>query len=135
MAAWGQSRHGTYLELGRIRADDRVDLLAILEKDKGRHGTNTDFLRDLALLIDIDLVEADLLASGRVRDLFKDGADHLARATPRRPEVDDHNLVTASHLLELLVRSNHLHNHDECVREGTATPPGVSGARAPANRP
>ena len=101
----------TYLELRWVSANDRLDLFAVLEKDKAGHSTDTDLRRDLALLIDIDLVEADLLASRRLGDLLKDRADHLAGTTPRSPKVDHNDLVTASHLLELVVGGNHLHTH------------------------
>ena len=101
----------TYLELRWVSANDRLDLFAVLEKDKAWHSTDTDLRRDLALLIDIDLVEADLLASRRLGDLLKDRADHLAGTTPRSPKVDHNNLVTTGHLLELVVGGNHLHTH------------------------
>ena len=101
----------TYLELRRVSANDRLDLFAVLEKDKAWHSADTDLRRDLALLIDIDLVEADLLASRRLGDLLKDRADHLAGTTPRSPKVDHNNLVTTGHLLELVVGGNHLHTH------------------------
>lgn len=47
----------------------------------------TDFLRDLGLLIDIDLEEFNFgMQSGQ---LLEDGGDDTARATPRSPEVKD----------------------------------------------
>lgn len=47
------------------------------------------------LLVNVDFVEtvAGLLVGRDFSQLFEDGRDHLARATPRRPEVNEDRLV------------------------------------------
>lgn len=52
---------------------------------RNTYSAYTDLLRDLGLLIDIDLEEFDFgVQSGQ---LLEDGGDDTARATPRSPEV------------------------------------------------
>ena len=101
------------LELVEVRANNGLDLFAVLEEDKGGHRTDADLLRNLALLVDVDLVEAELLAGGGLGDLLEDRADHLARTAPGGPEVDHDDLVTAGNLLELVVRRDNLNTHGE----------------------
>jgi hypothetical protein len=83
-----------------------VDFIPILENGKRRHlgpsqqfvstkgakggatySTNADFLRDLILLVHIDLIELNRV--NPFGQLLKDGRDDSARATPRSPEVND----------------------------------------------
>ena len=54
-------------------------------------------LRELGLLVDVDLDDAKLVAP-LVRDLIEDGRDGTARAAPLRPEVDDHRGLALEHL-------------------------------------
>ena len=83
----------TYLKSVGVGTDDLLDGLALVEDDKGGHGLDADLGRDLFLRIDVDLVEVDLVAGGRVRDLLEDGADDPARTAPGSPEVNDDGLV------------------------------------------
>ena len=47
----------TFLQRRRISTNNLLDLLAILEKHKSRHGAHAQFLRDLWDLVDVDFVE------------------------------------------------------------------------------
>jgi hypothetical protein len=42
----------------RVCAHDLTDLLAVLEEDKGGHGADTELLRNVGDLVDVELVEA-----------------------------------------------------------------------------
>ena len=64
---------------------------------------NGDFLRDLLLRVDVDLVE--LCALNLAGELLEEWRDHAARAAPRRPEVDEDGLV----LLDLYARGQKTH--------------------------
>lgn len=103
----------TYLKSLRVGTEDLLDVLAVLEEDKGGHGFDTDLSGDLLLSIDVDLVEAELVASGRLGNLFEDGTDDPAGTAPGGPEVDDDGLVTVDEGLELLVGFDCLDDH--CV--------------------
>lgn len=52
---------------------------------------DADLLRDLGLIVDVDLVEVD--AGDLVGELLEDRRDCAARAAPRCPEVDKDGLV------------------------------------------
>lgn len=69
-----------------ISADDLADLLAVLEEDEGRHGTDAELLRHVGHLVDVELVEAH--ARVLVGELGDDGGDGLARAAPRRKTIN-----------------------------------------------
>lgn len=69
-----------------------VQLLAIFEYYKGRHGSNSTFLRNILLCIDVDLGELDGAELGPGGQLFKERTNHFARTTPCSPEVDDHHI-------------------------------------------
>jgi hypothetical protein len=55
------------------------------------HRTDSDLLRDVVHLVDVDLVERD--AGELLRQLLEDRRDDAARPAPRCPEVDDGRLV------------------------------------------
>ena len=59
--------------------------------EKRTYGTDGNLLRDLGLVVDVDLVE--LCALDLAGELLEEGRDHAARATPRRPEVNEDGLV------------------------------------------
>jgi hypothetical protein len=59
------------------------------------HSTDADFLRNRLLFIYVDLTKLDSDVVPLVRELFKDGRDDSARATPRSPKVDDDDLARA----------------------------------------
>jgi hypothetical protein len=72
-----------------IRAHNFLNLLAVLEQQKRRHGSNVEFLRDIGHLVDVNLVEFDavlvLVFGAHGGDL---GGDHLARAAPGGEAVE-----------------------------------------------
>src|SRR6266849_3571761 len=82
----------------RVVTDDAVGLPAVLEQDHGRYGADTEATGCDRVGVDVELGDADLLAL-LVRDIFKDGSDHLARTAPRRPEIDEHGHVRLQDLL------------------------------------
>lgn len=102
----GTSASDTHDELGRNGTGEVTDLLSLLPGNEGRHGLDVGELGDLLsvsahpslatsgthlLSIDVDLDELDTLSLAG--ELVEVGADQFARATPRRPEVDDDRLV------------------------------------------
>ena len=60
-------------------------------KWRDTHRTDTDFLRNVALLIYVDLAEHRIGIFAA--ELFENGRNDPARATPRCPEIDEDNLV------------------------------------------
>lgn len=70
-----------------------MDDLAVFVGDEGGHGPDTGLLGDLRLLIDVDLVEADVGVLLLAGELLEDGADHFARTAPGSREVNDDGLV------------------------------------------
>lgn len=98
----------THGQLGRDGALHGVDRRALFEDCEGRHRRDSALLRDVlgpswvsltsyrsctqkthADLVHVDLVVPDLSARVGRSELLEDGRDHLARATPSGPEVDD----------------------------------------------
>ncbi len=73
----------------RQGAHEAVDRPAVLEGVDRGDRLDAHLRRQLLVLVDVDLDQADaalLLA----HDLFQRRAELLARAAPRRPEIDDH---------------------------------------------
>ena len=62
------------------------------------YSADTDFLGDVRLSVDVNLVE--LCALNLAGELLEEWRDHAARAAPRRPEVNEDGLV----LLDLYTR-------------------------------
>jgi hypothetical protein len=63
-----------------ISANNLSDLLTTLEEHKGRHSTDTEFLGNVSLFVDVDLVELDLREV--VAELFEYRGDGLAGTAP-----------------------------------------------------
>ena len=57
---------------------------------------NGDFLRDLLLRVDVDLVVLDARELLLLAELLEDWRDDLARSTPCRPEVNDNDLAAVN---------------------------------------
>jgi len=77
------------------------------KKDTIAHSTDADLLRDCLLFIYIDLMKPDSGVFSLIRELFKDGRDDSARATPRSPKVDDDDLARVDLVSVHLSMSEH----------------------------
>ena len=73
----------------RHRADEAVDRAAVLEGIDRRDRLDAHLLRQLLVLVDVDLDQPHR-ALGVAHRLFQRRAELLAGAAPRRPEIDDH---------------------------------------------
>lgn len=105
-------------ELGGVCADKVVDLLAVLEEEKGGDGADLELLRDFGNLVDVKLDEMDLVLEvvrvgvpGGVSDLsaprqldslFQNGRNGLAGRAPVGVRVDNDDLVVGDGLAELV---------------------------------
>src|SRR6266851_4453417 len=76
----------------RQGADEAVDRPPVLEGIDGGDRLDAHLLRDLRALVDIDLDHAHG-ALGLAHRLLEQRPQLLARAAPRRPEIDDHRAV------------------------------------------
>ena len=76
----------------RARAGLGRDLLAPLEHHQGGDGPDAELLRDLRVLVDVELGDLHLALHLR-RDFLQRGGDHPARTAPLGPEVYDHGLA------------------------------------------
>src|SRR6266576_2452924 len=76
----------------RLRADKPVDRPAVLEGIDRRDRLDAHLLRDLGVLVDVELDHTHRTV-GRAHDFFEDRPQLLARPAPRRPEIDDDRLV------------------------------------------
>lgn len=65
------------------------------------YSSNAHFLRNVRLLIDVDLVETDVVDV--IRMFLENGRDDTAGAAPRCPKVDHYDLIAVD-----LRRSNQL---------------------------
>ena len=70
-------------------ASEAIHRLAVHQQDAGRDAADAEGLAELLLLVGIDLHQLETPGIGRL-DLFKQGAKRLARAAPRRPEINQH---------------------------------------------
>src|SRR5205823_12417400 len=75
----------------RQGADKAVDRTAVLEGIDRRDRLDAHLLCNLGVLVDVQLDHADR-AIGRAHGLFEYRSQLLARAAPRRPEIDDDRL-------------------------------------------
>lgn len=74
---------------GRRRSThDLINLLAISEEGKSRHGAHTEFLRNIWKLIDVEFVEADIGVFRLVAVFLDLGSDGDAGAAPGCEAVD-----------------------------------------------
>ena len=74
------------------RPHETVDDCAVLQRVDGRNRLHLKRLRDSRVLVGVDLHQHHL-AAGRVDHLLDDGAERAARATPWRPQIDNHRHV------------------------------------------
>src|SRR5918999_3988843 len=81
----------------RLSSDRGRRGLAVLEEDHGRDRRDAVADRELLLLVDVHLDDAEL-AFALLRDAVEHGGDGVARAAPLGPEVDDHRRVALDHL-------------------------------------
>ena len=103
-------------ELGQLCLADGADLgslnLAVLEQQQGRDAANLETRGGLLVVVDIDL---DHLDPSRIfiGQLVHQRSDHLARATPFGPEIDQNGHIALQHFgLEIgLVDMKHLVAH------------------------
>ena len=84
--------HG--LELLSTGTDQLVDFLASLNCEEGRHRCNTELLRKVFGLVNIDLDEHSMVLVSGLK-LLEEGADHLAWTAPCGEEVNEYRLVTS----------------------------------------
>ena len=84
----------------RLDADELVDDLPVAERLDGRDSLDPVALGERLVGVGVDLRENGLALAGVGRGL-EHGAERLARATPARPEIDDHRyrLRPLEHLL------------------------------------
>src|SRR5205807_4876566 len=86
----------------RARAVDGLARLTVCEEHHRGQREHAVGLRGARVLVDVELYELDV--AGRTGKLVERRFDRLARAAPRRPEVDDHGLSGLQDLaLERLV--------------------------------
>src|SRR5437870_11879505 len=79
----------TFLERGTgHRSDDLIHELRVLAEEQGRDAHDHVSLRDLGVLVRVQLDECDL-ARVRLRELFGDRGDRATRRAPLRPEIAD----------------------------------------------
>lgn len=90
-------RLDTSLEGGRVGTDDVLDLFAALEQNESGHGTDAQLGRDVAQLVDVDLIELGLAVG--IAELLDLGGDGLARPAPGCEAVENDGLLGVDDLL------------------------------------
>jgi hypothetical protein len=75
----------------RCGADLDVGHFTALENGKGRDGAHAELGGDFRVFVDVDLHDLHL-AGHLVGNFLKARGDHLARAAPFGPEINDHGL-------------------------------------------
>ena len=73
----------------RLGAHEAVHRLPLVEGEHGRNRLDAQLLRDLRILVDVDLDQRHL-AAGVSHRLLQNRRELLAGAAPGRPEIDDH---------------------------------------------
>ena len=96
-----------------LHAHEAVHNLAVLEDEQGRDAADAKGLAQLLLLVGVDLHQLE--AAGVLGlDLFQQRADHLARAAPGGPKVDQHGRVHRGiHHLRIEVFNGHIHHGNQ----------------------
>lgn len=84
-----------------MSAHKLVQLRAIFENHEGWHGSNSTFLRNFRLVINIHLDKLDRTVLWIGGQPFKDWAYHSAWTTPWSPKVDYDHLARIDESLEL----------------------------------
>ena len=104
----GLREPGTHLGL-RQGADELVDNLAVRKQLHGRDATDAVALRDLRVLVGVDLGQGE---TGAVfaGNLFENGAQLAAGAAPLSPEVDQHRTFAAG-FQDLLLEIGYVDGH------------------------
>src|SRR2546425_13372444 len=82
------------------RPDDLIDELPVFEEEEGRDAHDHVSLRDLRVLVRVELHERDF-ARILLRELFDDRGDRATRRAPLRPEIDDDVGFLLDDLVEL----------------------------------
>src|SRR5262245_62946348 len=80
------------------RADQPIDLFAVLKDNQGRSALNAEPDHGALLLVDVDLSDGEL-SGVLVGKLGQDRGDHPTGRAPRRPKIDYHRLGGAEHVL------------------------------------
>lgn len=88
------------LELTNVSTNDGLDLLAVLEENKSRHGSDTVLSSDIRAFINVDLDKVSLLNS--LAQPLDNRGNHLARAAPDGVKVNDGKTREGNLLLEVL---------------------------------
>lgn len=97
------------LQFGGDSANDLVDLLAVLEQEKGGHGPDAVLLGDRGLLVDVNLEVVDVwVLLGPLSDL---GGDGLARTAPGGVEVYEDDLMVGQGRFEPLGAGDFVNSH------------------------
>ena len=73
----------------RYRAHKPIDRLAVFERINRRDGLHTKLHSQRLVLVNVDLYQLHF-PGVLLHQLFDDRRELLARATPRRPEIDNH---------------------------------------------
>src|SRR5690348_5269561 len=124
-------------DLRELGAADGADLgrlhLAVLEHHQGRDAAHIVVARGLLVLVDVDLGYLEATAVAR-REVVEQRRDHLARAAPFGPEVDQHGAIGLEDLI-LELRVAHMRNilaHGTSPADSGAAgrPGGTTGPRA-----
>src|SRR4029077_18899405 len=97
----------------RHGADSAIHELAILEHHDGGDGGHTEPLRDLRIVVDVELGDDRLVLIRRCQLLDK-RSDDATRSAPRRPEVDEGRLASLDHYLVEIVVADLLHSVGLC---------------------
>jgi hypothetical protein len=75
----------------RLGADEFIDDASAAKQLHGRNAADLKLLREILVLVGIDLYDLDL-AGVLVGELLEHGTERATGAAPRRPEIDQHGL-------------------------------------------
>lgn len=104
------------LELADVGTNNGLDLLTVLEEQKGGHGGDAVLLCDIGALLDVDLDEVS--SRDRLGELVDNGGNHLAGAAPGGVKVDNGKTGEGDFLVEIREGLNLLdHFWGGCAKE------------------
>ena len=83
-----------------LNAHELFDLLAVGKEREHRDALDVELRRDVLVCVDVDLRDG---RRGFRGDRLDGGFEHLARSTPVRVEVDEHDGVVPDDLVEVVV--------------------------------
>jgi len=92
-----------------VRADDLVDLLALVEDDECGHGADVELLSYVWDVVDVQLDEVG--AGELVGELVNLWGDDLARSTPGCETVEDDDVVVGESIVKLCLRGDIVDTH------------------------